>query len=91
MYLSWKTSATHTPLYLPPEWEDENHRAYLQKGDNWELWTEREHVPIDQWLNALRWTDDIVKELILGFRKRGLEDETLFMLYTAFPMKTANI
>ena len=82
MYLSWKTSATHTPLYLPPEWESENHRDYLKKGDNWELWGHREHLPIDQWLNALRWTDDIVKEFILGFRERGLEDETLFMMYT---------
>ena len=81
MYLSWKTSATHTPLILPPSWEDENHRDYLEKGDDSELWYNREYLPIDSWLNAVRWTDDKVKEIILGFRERGLEDETLFVMY----------
>lgn len=80
MYLSWKTSTTHTPLYLPPEWEEKNHRDYVKKGDHSELWLNREHLPIDSWLNAVRWTDDIVKDIILGFRERGLEDETLFMM-----------
>jgi phosphoglycerol transferase MdoB-like AlkP superfamily enzyme len=78
MYLSWKTSTTHTPIILPPEWEQ---KKYLEKGNNWELWNQREHLPVDSWLNGVRWTDDTVRKLILGFRERGLEDDTLFMMY----------
>lgn len=48
------------------------------------MWHLREHLPIDNWLNAVRWTDDIVKEIILGFRERGLENETLFLMYQIF-------
>jgi Sulfatase len=82
MYLSWKDSATHTPLILPPEWKEKNYRDYLQKSGDSELWRLREHLPLDTWLNAVKWTDDIVEEIILGFRERGLEDETLFLMYT---------
>jgi phosphoglycerol transferase MdoB-like AlkP superfamily enzyme len=38
---------------------------------------------MDSWLNAVRWTDDTVQDIILGFRERGLEDETLFLMYTS--------
>ena len=81
MYLSWQDSTTHTPLILPPNWTETNSRSYLEKEGDSSLWTSREHLPLDSWLNALRWTDDIVKEIILGFRERGLEDETLFLMY----------
>jgi len=30
--------------------------------------------------NAIRWMDDTVRNIILGFRERGLEDETLFVM-----------
>ena len=81
MYLSWKTTTTHTPLILPPSWAEKNLQSYLEKGENSELWHLREHLPLDNWLNAVKWTDDNVKEIILGFRERGLEDETLFVMY----------
>jgi len=81
MYLSYKTSTTHTPIIINPEWLETNYQAYLEKGDDWELWYDREHLPIDTWLNGVRWSDDLVKQIILGFRKRGLEDETLFVMY----------
>jgi phosphoglycerol transferase MdoB-like AlkP superfamily enzyme len=73
-------STTHYPLILPPEWIEENYNSYLEKTGDPSLWHEREHVPLNEWLNALKWTDDIVKDIILGFRERGLEDETLFVM-----------
>jgi len=81
MYLSYKTSTTHTPIIINPAWLETNYHAYLEKGDDWELWYDREHLPIDTWLNGVRWSDDLVKQIILGFRERGLEDETLFVMY----------
>jgi phosphoglycerol transferase MdoB-like AlkP superfamily enzyme len=81
MYLAWMTSTTHTPLNLPPTWKEKNLRHYLEKGDNSDLWHLREHLPLDSWLNAVRWTDDNVKDIILGFRERGLENETLFLMF----------
>jgi phosphoglycerol transferase MdoB-like AlkP superfamily enzyme len=81
MYLSWQDSTTHTPLILPPKWAETNYRSYLKKEGDSSQWTNREHLPLDSWLNAVRWTDDTVKEIILGFRERGLEDETLFFMY----------
>ena len=56
-------------------------KSYLDKGANSEMWNMREHLPFDSWLNAVRWSDDNVKDIILGFRERGLENETLFMMY----------
>lgn len=38
-------------------------------------------ITINSWINGLKWTDDIVRDIILGFRERGLEDETLFIMY----------
>jgi hypothetical protein len=81
MYLSYKTSTTHAPIVINPQWLEANNRSYLEKGDQWELWHETEHLPIDTWLNGVRWSDDLVKQIILGFRERGLEDETLFVMY----------
>jgi hypothetical protein len=74
------TSTTHTPFDLPPSWEEKHHRSYLEKGGNSELWRLREHTPLDMWLNAVRWTDDNVRDIITGFRRRGLEKETLFIM-----------
>jgi phosphoglycerol transferase MdoB-like AlkP superfamily enzyme len=81
MYLSWKSTSTHTPLILPEKWMKKSYQAFLEKGSDSHLWHNREHLPIDSWLNAVRWTDDTVKDLILGFRERGLENETLFLMY----------
>jgi hypothetical protein len=85
MYLSWMDSTTHVPLIMPPEWEDEHHRSYLKKTGDPDKWDEREHIPLDSWLNALKWTDDIVKQIILGFRERGMENDTLFLMYNFLP------
>jgi len=84
MYLSWKTTTTHYPFIFPPEWIEKNYKRYLDKGDHPELWSQREHLPIDTWLNAVRWTDDSLRDIILGFRERGIEDETLFLMYPPF-------
>src|SRR5579862_684593 len=81
LYLGWMTSTTHYPLILPEEWASQNYRSYLKKSGDSSLWYNREHLPMDSWLNAVRWTDDIVRDIILGFRARGLEDETLFVMY----------
>ena len=45
---------------------------------------------MDSWLNAVRWTDDIVRDIILGFRERGLEQETLFVMYSLVRLFKAN-
>jgi hypothetical protein len=81
MYLSWMDSTTHWPIIMPPEWLKKNYRPYLKKIGDPSQWEEREHLPIDTWLNALRWTDDTIKDIIMGFRERGLENETLFVMY----------
>ena len=80
MYLSWQDSTSHTPLIIPPEWLEKNNQPFLKMTGDESLWRNREHVPLDSWLNTLKWTDDIVKEIILGFRKRGIENETLFLM-----------
>ena len=67
------TNTTHNPFRVPPEWE----REYSQKYIN----DDRFYDSVDRYINAVRWSDDKVKEIILGFRERGLEDETLFMMY----------
>jgi len=59
-------------------------KSYLEKGSNAEMWNMREHLPFDSWLNAVRWSDDNVRDIILGFRERGLENETLFMMYLPY-------
>jgi phosphoglycerol transferase MdoB-like AlkP superfamily enzyme len=69
MYIGWMDSTTHTPFLLPPFWKN---KTYYHDDDSW--------ASINGWLNAVRWTDDIVKDIILGFRERGLEDETLFIM-----------
>ena len=66
---------------MPPEWLEKNYRPYVKKTGDPDMWDDRRHLPMDSWLNALKWTDDIVKDLILGFRERGLENETLFIMY----------
>jgi phosphoglycerol transferase MdoB-like AlkP superfamily enzyme len=81
-------STTHTPLIMPPEWLEKNYRPYLKKTGDSTQWRNPEHLPLDTWLNALKWTDDIVKDVILGFRERGLEDETLFIMYISFDWLT---
>lgn len=73
MFLAWLTTTTHNPFSVPPEWAEMNHRAYVKD--------DRIYDSVDRYLNAVRWTDDKVKEIILGFRERGLEDETLFLMY----------
>jgi phosphoglycerol transferase MdoB-like AlkP superfamily enzyme len=72
-------------MIMPPKWLEKNYRPYLKKTGEPDNWEEREHLPVDTWLNAVRWTDDTIKEIILGFRERGLENETLFLMYTSLP------
>lgn len=81
MYLSWMDSTTHWPIILPPEWLDKNYKKYLKRTGDEDSWQSRENIPLDLWINAVKWTDDMIKELILGFRERGLENETLFIMY----------
>jgi len=65
------SSTTHYPFTLPPQWR--NNRTYIHDEDAW--------ASINGWLNSVRWTDDTLRDLILGFRERGLEDDTLFVMY----------
>jgi hypothetical protein len=78
MYLGWMTTTTHVPFEVSPEWLEHNYQAFVQ-NDGWN--------PVDRYLNAVRWTDDKVKEIILGFRERGLENETLFLMYYVVPKR----
>ena len=77
MYLGWMSSTTHTPFLFQQKWMEEHYQHFVHDNSEW--------GSTDKWLNGLRWTDDTVKEIILGFRERGLEDETLFLMY--FPVK----
>ena len=81
MYLSWKTSTTHYPYLISPAWMQTNFKYYWEakdfttpEGFNGKYYNSKN---LNMWLNCLRWTDDAVKEIILG----GLEDETLFVMY----------
>jgi phosphoglycerol transferase MdoB-like AlkP superfamily enzyme len=72
MYIGWMDSTSHTPFILPPFWK--NNKTYFHDEDAW--------ASVNGYLNTVRWTDDIVRDIILGFRERGLEEETLFVLYS---------
>jgi phosphoglycerol transferase MdoB-like AlkP superfamily enzyme len=76
IYLGWMTTTTHTPLNLPTEWAENNRKSYVHDEGKWDS--------VDNWLNAVRYTDDKIKEIVEGFRERGLEDETLFFMYFLF-------
>ena len=78
MYLGWMSSTTHMPFLINPDWLEKNYQPFVQDNDEW--------ISMDRWLNAIRWTDDKVEELILGFRERGLENETLFIM--SLPIQT---
>lgn len=71
MYLSWMSSTTHLPFVFMDGWLEQHYQPFVQDW-NW--------FSTDRWLNALRWTDDMMKQIILGFRERGLENETLFLM-----------
>jgi phosphoglycerol transferase MdoB-like AlkP superfamily enzyme len=72
MYLTWQSQVTHVYLPLNPAWLENNYQPFtIDQPDT---------QPIDRYLNGLKETDDLVKEIILGFRERGLEDETLFVM-----------
>jgi len=73
MYLGWMTTTTHMPFKINPEWLGRNYQPFVVDDDEW--------ISMDKWLNAVRWTDDKIKEIILGFRERGIENETLFIMY----------
>jgi len=72
MFIGWLTTTTHCPFIVPTEWGKANSRSFVIDDDRWHS--------VDGYLNALRWTDDKIKEIILGFRERGLENETLFLM-----------
>ena len=69
MFISWMTTTTHCPFTLPT---NASSRSYVIDDDRWHS--------VDAYLNAIRWTDDKIKEIVLGFRERGLEKETLFLM-----------
>jgi hypothetical protein len=83
-YVSWMDSTTHYPFILPPAWKEKNHKTYFDI-ESFSPAAEVGHtfdpITINTWLNTLKWTDDHVKDIILGFRERGLENETLFVMY----------
>jgi len=81
MYLGWMTSTTHMPFMINPEWVEKSYQGFIKDDSEWSS--------LDRWLNAIRWTDDKVKEIILGFRERGLENETLFIMYPS-PLSVQN-
>ena len=70
---------------------EKNYRPYVEKPGDPRKWDTREHLPVDSWLNALKWTDDIVRDIILGFRERGLENETLFLMYDFLRWQTLTV
>lgn len=72
MYLGWMSTTTHTPFNILSDWLEENYQPFVNDDREWES--------TNKYLNAIRWSDDKVREIILGFRERGLEDETLFLM-----------
>lgn len=72
LLLGWMSSTTHTPFTINPKWKDENFKDYIKGETSWDT--------VNGYLNAVRWSDDKVQEIILGFRERGLENETLFIM-----------
>jgi len=81
MYLGWMTTTTHMPFKINPDWLGRNYQPFVIDDDEW--------ISMDKWLNAVRWTDDKLKEIIFGFRERGIENETLFVMYV--PSRSALI
>ena len=73
MYLTWMSQVTHWGLPLNPVWSEKNFQEFIQDETDWET--------INDYLNGIRETDDNVKNIIEGFRQRGLEEETLFIMY----------
>jgi len=82
LYLTWMSQVTHIWLPLNPAWEELNYQAFTEDDPN--------TASTDLYLNGIRETDDLVKEIILGFRERGLENDTLFVMYSPrfFPLLT---
>jgi len=77
MYLTWMSQVNHWGLPLNPEWKQENYQSFIQDETDWDT--------VDAYLNKIRETDDNVKNIIEGFRERGLEEETLFIMYLNSP------
>lgn len=71
MFLSWASQVTHAYLPLNPAW--------MPKSLPF-TWDRPFTQPSNHYLNGLRETDDLIKEIILGFRERGLENDTLFVM-----------
>jgi phosphoglycerol transferase MdoB-like AlkP superfamily enzyme len=85
-YISWFDSTTHWPFILPPEWKERREAKFYDTITNEPGEPGDTFVPVNvhTYLNTLRWTDDTMQALISDFRKRGLEDETLFIMYASF-------
>jgi phosphoglycerol transferase MdoB-like AlkP superfamily enzyme len=73
------SQVTHLWLPLNPAWEKLNYQAFTQDKPDTQS--------TDLYLNGIRETDDLVRDIILGFRKRGLENETLFVMYLALTFR----
>jgi hypothetical protein len=76
MYLTWMSQVTHWGLPTNPEWAEKGYQHFIQD--------ETVYDTVDAYLNGIRETDDNVKSIIEGFRQRGLEDETLFIMFVLF-------
>ena len=72
MYLTWVSQVTHQWLPLNPAWEAKNYQPFTKDAPDTQ--------GTDLYLNGVRETDDLVKSIISGFRERGLENETLFVM-----------
>jgi hypothetical protein len=84
MYISWKDSTTHFPFTLSTQWEKNNLKTYFENemvSGSSGVGLSFDPITLNSWINGLKWTDDIIRDIILGFRERGLEDETLFIMY----------
>ena len=59
------TTSTHFPFPLP-------------EGEEYEKYIDNELV--NKYLNSIRKTDEFLREMMMGFRRRGVLDETMFVL-----------
>ena len=65
-FLTYLTLCTHHDYETPATWPIRDF-GVSDKAEN-------------QYLNAVRYTDEFIKEVMAGFRKRGLDKDTLFII-----------
>lgn len=65
-FLTYLTLSTHHNYGTPPGWPEKDYGA--------------SDPALNRYLNAVRFTDDFIRELFAGFEKRGLADDTVFII-----------